>query len=480
MIGPGEVGADSSFQLEALQRQREAQKASQSQENQTDVPAPETTTEPSAAAKKTANPLETQTPGQAKQESGSLDLPLAKPESTNPKADAAWGSMGATAQSNSGPKAVPGSENTIDTPEEVKQQDLKKQVAELGIRDALAKNGAPEAELDKLTSEIMEKMFTGKGETPGGNIGFALAEDGGIIHKDASGKEYYEFGIGGEGSSIDLNGDGQNDGSRQYFKVDKAAVDALNGSTTPVMGDDSSSNPQAPVTEATPEKSNLVPSSSDLKDMASAGLKKLQELTGDFPLSDTSFALAQAAADSVLNSALGQLYDLAEPSLESAAQVVQDGVSDLAKAKEQIEELPKQAFDAVKDAPELAKALSPTLSSLTSIAQLTETIFNSNAETKEATAEFSDFVTSLGVEDEKAASQILSLNEGDSITFNSSNQQYADGSAAKVVFYNVADEIYAGLENERALKINPETGSLIDNNQYLLYTEAGDLFATCF
>jgi len=222
-------------------------------------------------------------------------------------------------------------------------------------------------------------MFRGEGETPGGNVGFALAQDGGIVHKGADGKEYYEFGIGGEGSSLDLNGDGKNDISRQFFKVDKALVDGLSGSTTPVTEADASAKPQTPVADA---KASIVPSSSELEKMADAGIQKLQKITQGVigkGLSDSAAKLASAYTDSVLRGPAGILLDAAKPGLEAGAQKVQELANDLSQTKEQIQSISEKAFDAVKDAPELAKALSPTLRSLSSIAKSAAKFHNKDA-----------------------------------------------------------------------------------------------------
>jgi len=318
---------------------------------------------------KAVNPLETASPGSAtaKPSNQAEELPIPSPKA-NKASDQAWGAMGATALSNSGPKAVPGSENTIDTDAERAHSDLKRTVTELGIRQALESNGAPKDQLGALTKSVVDKMFRGEGETPGGNVGFALAKDGGIVHKGADGKEYYEFGIGGEGSSLDLNGDGKNDSSRQFFKVDKALVDGLSGSTTPVTEADASAKPQTPVADAKP---SIVPSSSELEKMADAGIQKLQKLTEGVlgkNLSESTALLAGATADSAI-AKYGPLLDLAKPGLELGAQKAQEFVSGLNQTKYQIESLPTKAFEAVKDAPELAKTLSPTLAGLSSIAK---------------------------------------------------------------------------------------------------------------
>lgn len=394
-----------------------------------EVKPPEPT--PAPPEPKAVNPLETASPGSAtaKPSNQAEELPVPSPKA-NKASDQAWGAMGATALSNSGPKAVPGSENTIDTDAERAHSDLKRTVTELGIRQALESNGAPKDQLDSLTKSVVDKMFRGEGETPGGNVGFALAKDGGIVHKGADGKDYYEFGIGGEGSSLDLNGDGKNDSSRQYFKVDKALVDGLSASTTPVTEADESAKPKSPVADTKP---GLVPSSSELEKIADAGIKKLQQLTEGVlgkNLSEFTALLAGAAADSAIGK-YGPLLDLAKPGLEAG----------------------------VKKAEELARALSST-------AQLGETSLNpkvnlSQAESKALREVLNDFSP---VDDKDAYSKIAKLALNESVKFrltaskfgesflnvhNVNNERYLEYG-----FDNIAGKLGEGLDNQNLYVLN--------------------------
>lgn len=344
------------------------------------VQAQEVAPNPPEATKstRTAENLDAQrTPGQAGSSEAASDLAIPNPESSNPKADAAWGAMGATAQGSSGPKAVPGSENVIDTPEEASAQEFKRAVAQLALEREIKTNGAPEGEVKDLAGRVLDEMFVGKGDNPGGNVGFVLGENGSIEHKDADGNITYKVSIGGEGSTIDLNGDGQNDGARQYFDVAKSDVDAFlakQGKMVPVMGDEATvakSNP-TPSTEAK-SYSGAVPTSSELKEMTDAGIKKIQEISGRVfgeEISSLAASAAEGYVDSKLNGVAGALLDAAEPSLEAAAEKVEEAASQLTQAKESIEKLPSQAFEAIRNTPETLKALSPTLGFLSNIAEL--------------------------------------------------------------------------------------------------------------
>lgn len=385
-----------------------------------------------------------------------IDIPLPNP--ANKASDQAWGAMGATALSNSGPKAVPGSENTIDTDAERAHSDLKRTVTEFGIKQALKSNGAPDDQLDALTKSVVDKMFRGEGETPGGNVGFALAQDGGIVHKGADGKEYYEFGIGGEGSSLDLNGDGKNDISRQFFKVDKSLLDGPSGSTVPITEADlKDTKPQLPIIEA---KSTIVPSSSELGKMADVGIQKLQKITQGVigeGLSDSAAKLASAYTDSVLRGPAGILLDAAKPGLEAGAQKVQELANDLSQTKEQIQSLSEKAFDAVKDAPELAKALSPTLSGLSSIAKLASELSSPTGQANKEIVRLSVEQQRQNIADFKEelnsplryvgnpVEKLSLLNEGDKVVI---KPDHRTSSVDQISLYKVGSESYYDVGDE--------------------------------
>lgn len=428
------------------------------------------------------SPLETSRSGQAVDTATAEDLPIAAPKDTNAAAaNAAWGAMGATAQSSSGPKAVAGSENVIDTPEEQAHQDLKRTVAEIGIRQALEANGAPKDQLDALTQSVVDKMFTGEGETPGGNIGFALAADKGIVHKDASGKEYYEFGVGGEGSKLDLNGDGQNDSSRHYFKVDKAAVDALSGSTVPFTDDGSAqaSKGQAPAVDP---KSNIVPSSSELEKMTDAGLKKLQQISEGLVgkgISETAARLAEAYTDSAI-AKYGPLLDAAEPSLEAGAQKVQDGIAQLSNAKEQLASLPEKALEAIKDVPGFAKTLSPTLSGLSSIAKFAHELANSKESGTSpidklyANDNFTAYLNNYNAKEKNPLESIKALEDQRSLSLNSTNSNNP-----KLSFYKISGKLFVEQQgNPSAYQFNPETGKPVQDSTFKISKRANAYFAS--
>jgi len=89
------------------------------------------------------------------------------------------------------------------------------------IRAGLVKQNISGAKLEKQVQKKVQKtiddLMVGKGCSPSGNVGM-VKKSGAYLQTDKNGDQYYEFGIGGEGSKMDLDGDGVND-SRRYMKV---------------------------------------------------------------------------------------------------------------------------------------------------------------------------------------------------------------------------------------------------------------------
>ena len=114
--------------------------------------------------------------------------------------------------------------------------DLRKKVVTAGlkkfIRENLAKKGISGTELETQVQKKVEQttadFMTSKGDFFAGNIGMVKSGSG-YLQTGANGEQYYEFGIGGENSSLDLDGDGKKD-SRRYIKVSLDFVEEQNQS----------------------------------------------------------------------------------------------------------------------------------------------------------------------------------------------------------------------------------------------------------